>query len=136
MPLYLRFTSDPQRDMERGHSLWIDPHWTDEDAERLKEEGKEMAWCEEVGMWGQKHWGLSGHELNAETLEEAAREIQEGTWYKNPARASYAIFRGEDARPLRIGINPPFVETPEGHDFTPHEILHFEKADCAFDSAS
>lgn len=111
MPLYLRFTSDPERDMERGHSLWLDPRWTDEDAQRMKEEGKAMAYCEEVGMWGKKHWGLSGHELDAKTVDEALSEIREGMWYKDPERASFAIFQGEDARPLHRGRDAAFVET-------------------------
>lgn len=133
MEFFLRFTADPEEDMERGHSLWLDPTMTERQADRAKEKGKAIIWHEEMGMYAQKHHGLSGHALEADTLEEALEEVREseGThdYYEDPAEEPWAIFAGEDAR--MHGDSQKYASTFEGDDFTPHETLHFEDNDGA-----
>lgn len=137
MAYFLRFTSSPTRDLENGHSLWYLGRPSEVD--RVREEGvKELVYDEDVGMWAIKHLGLSGHELKAKTLDEAIREVrEEGPWFGNPTKQSWAIFEGENARPAVYNPHTSkYVETPEGDDFTPHEVLYFETSNRKYDPST
>lgn len=124
--LFLRFTSDPTRDMKFGRSLWF--LYDSEEAERLMEEGKAVSFNKELGEYVWEHCGLSGHALESETLEEAMEEVKNGSWFADWKRDSWAIFEGERTTP-----NPRYAETNEGCDFIASEVrFYLESPDSLF----
>jgi hypothetical protein len=105
--------------MKYKRSLWItwqrekpDPH-----------SNVDPEWNAEYECWCFPHKGLSGHRLEAHTLEEAIEEVKQGRWFGNTKYDSWAIFAG-DCASEEYGLY-----TPEGHDFTPIQLMHFEKVD-------
>lgn len=130
--IFLRFTSDAQRDMERGRSLWFYPNMSDAEAKERKANGDAMVWVDDFGMhgaWAQEHHGLSGHQLRIdddtqiETLQDALRAVEQGSWYMDPQRDAWALFIGERADTRQQG----YVSTPEGDDFTPEAVAYVHK---------
>lgn len=116
--LFLRFTTSPSLDLQRGRSLWF--LYDSEEAELLMEQGKAVSFNKELGEYVWEHCGLSGHALEAETLEQAMKEIKEGSWFGDWRRDSWAIFEGE-----RATRDPRYAETNEGCDFTASEVLFY-----------
>jgi len=109
---FLRFTSDPNRDIEYGTSLWVD--WNDDDPNQ--DHNEEYVWVDDYECWCKKHSGLSGHALDADTLEEAIEETKQGRWFGNPNKDSWAIFEGDFADEQ---------DTPEGDTFIAESAAHF-----------
>lgn len=114
---YLRFTLSPEDDMKYKKSIWI----TYECEKPVPSEGVEAEWNEKYECWVYPHKGLSGHQLWAETLEEAIEEVKSGRWFANPKTTSWAIYAGDCAS------DEYGVSTPEGDDFTPVQLMHFEE---------
>lgn len=109
---YLRFTEKPVADVKNKYSRWYDSSLSDADA---KEQGYIK---DEDGDYYIQHSGLSGHHLNAETLEEAIREVEHKTnVFKNVNKDSWAIFEAN--------YDVPTIEdTPEGNTFYPEKVLY------------
>jgi hypothetical protein len=113
---FLRFTEDVESDFSYGKSIWI----TYEDEKPEPSQGVSPLWNEEYGCWCFSHKGLSGHALEADTLEDAIKEVEDGRWFSNIKSTSWAIFAGDDASHA-FG-----VDTPEGDDFSPIKIMHYQ----------
>lgn len=111
---YLRFTDDVNSDMSFGRSMWI----TYEDENPGESEGIEAEWNDDFSCYVYRHKGLSGHRLDAETLEAAIAEVMNGNWFGNPNTDKWVIYAGDDAS-HQYGVS-----TPEGHDFTPIEVIY------------
>lgn len=117
MALFLRFTYNPDLDIERGASF----HATDyREADITKKELAEILGCntgdiESVnGMLVYMLNGLCGYELDAETIEEAIEEIEEGDWQFSGI-GDPVIFKGV--------ASSDSVEVPDGDLFHPQAIL-------------
>lgn len=125
---FLRFTTDPERDIRYGKSLWR--VYDSAEAERLIEQDKACYYNSALGEYVLEHCGLSGHALEAETLEEALEEVQEGGWFGRIDRDSWAIFEGEEAvRDWRYAT----TEESKSCDFIAHAVVHFVASDNVLD---
>lgn len=115
---YLRFTTSTDDDMTYRHSLWIE--WNEDDPSQIPSgpvQG-EWIWVDKFECWCMKHSGLSGHYLEAQTLEEALEEVREGRWFGNISHEEWAIFEGTWSI---------VQDTPEGDTFTPHRVVFSSK---------
>jgi hypothetical protein len=121
---FLRFTSDPSRDIERNYSLWF--IYDGEEVERMREAGKELIYVEDIGEWATPHAGLSGHSLDAETIDEAIAEVEAGRWFADQSKDSWGIFEGKMCATQ---------DTPEGDTFKAIECVYYRKSDSEFDSS-
>lgn len=118
--IYLRFTENPQADIDFGRSVWFMGDWTAEDAEREKANGKNVQWYPSFEMYGIPHDGLSGHYLEASTIEEAIAEVMEHKqYYKNAETNNWALFEcnGYECQ----------QDTPEGDTFRTSKLLYFRQ---------
>jgi len=121
---FLRFTADADRDLQRGYSLQY-LNGNEDEFNALKARGERVAYLDDVEDYVWFHKGLSGHHINAATLEEAIEIVESapaGRYFGDPAKDSWAIFEGYDACDL------PGAQTWEGHDFTPVSVAHFQPA--------
>ena len=117
---FLRFTSDPNRDIQYGSSLWVD--WTQSDRDEHPDpKDDQWIWVEDFACWCRKHSGLSGHALSLDhdAIEDAIEEVMNGHWFANPHKDSWAIFEGQYSNEQ---------DTPEGDTFNAESILHFCEA--------
>ena len=116
---YLRFTSSVEDDMKYQKSIWIT--WETEKPED-DGHGVEPEWNDEYECFVYPHKGLSGHKLDADTLEEAIEEVKNTKgWFGNVKREEWAIYAGDSAS------DEYGVDTPEGHDFTPIQLMYKSK---------
>ena len=111
---YLRFTDNLKKDMFYKKSIWI----TYEAEKPEGSQGVEAEWNNEFDCWVFPHKGLSGHRLEAQTLEEAIVEVKTGSWFANPKKDNWVIFAGDCAG------NCYGADTPEGDDFTPVSVVY------------
>lgn len=116
---FLRFTADPDRDLEYGCSLWVD--WNQDDPDENPDPSDDAwIWVDYFECWCRRHSGLSGHALEAETMEGAVAEVLGAkNWFANPHKDSWAIFEGDFAREQ---------DTPEGHSFKADSVAYFQEA--------
>ena len=115
MTYFLRFTETAEADMERNQSV----HATDSAsiAEAVEWHGGDTDdyVIIESGLVCQKIEGLCGFELDAENLEDAMAEIENGDWGIYDAdNMSWAIFDGEDAD----------SDLPDGDTFVAISIIY------------
>ena len=113
---FLRFTEDPQADIDHKYSRWYDSF------------GFSSAEAEENGLlkdqfgYYKNHAGLSGHRLDAESLTEALQDIQSGlgpshgVWFRNVHKDNFAIFEG---------YATDMQDTPEGDTFIAERVVAY-----------
>lgn len=118
-PLFLRFTDSIEDDMKYRRSLWIQPAFQVEENHDFAqwEEGVDYIRLDD-DMIGVFHDGLSGHVLKSETIEDAIKEVEAGTWFYKLDR-SWAIYE-VDGR-LAHG------DTPEGDTFSPSRVIYYRE---------
>lgn len=87
--LYIRFTNEPQKDLERGYSFaGYEMYSSKEEAEAAFAEygdGDKVAQDNVTGLWGRRLSGLCGFEI--ESIDEVDSIISEETNY----RRDYAV---------------------------------------------
>lgn len=115
---YLRFTDDPNIDIEHKYSRW---YMDDQELEAAKEnglkEGKDYFKDEDSGDYYKLHTGLSGHYIDAETLGEAIQKVESKKhWFRNSEEDNWSIFESDDD----INVKQ---DTPEGNTFFPYKVL-------------
>lgn len=117
---YLRFTEDPNTDLEHKYSRWYMDDMELEWAKENLKEGKDYYKDKDSDNYFKLHTGLSGHKLNAETLTDAIKEIEaKEWWFKNSKKDNWAIFESDDSISTQ-------QDTPEGDTFYPYKIWFFK----------
>lgn len=114
--LFLRFTEDPQADMQHGFSRW---YVEDMELELAIEKGESLE-SDQFGTY-RKHAGLCGHDLETEDLEDAIQDINKGWeprsgWFRDIETSNYAIYEGYETS---------IQDTPEGTTFRAEKLVAF-----------
>ena len=122
MELYLRFTSDPYRDLSKNYSFQT--FWKDEEKDILEILGKEVTHMDD-GSYSIIKAGLSGHKLSSESLTAAIAEVNQGSWYGEPDCYSWAIFEGY--------MNGIAQDTVGGVTFKATNLAYFKKTTSEID---
>lgn len=110
--LFLRFTNEPEKDLERGTSI----HGSDYDSvEEAKKAEPDCEWCEtDNGKYvGQILEGLCGYALASDNLEDAIEEIEDGVWQFDYV-GKPVIFKGRYSNDINL--------VPDGDLFIPFSI--------------
>lgn len=120
MALYLRYTENIEKDVERGvsyHYTGLDKDMTAEEvAEACNIEIDEIEYNEDARQWVQVLSGLCAFQLEADNLEDAVEEAEEFEYnsvYNTRDMGPYAIVEGDYAG-----------ECPEGDCISVTKVLY------------
>lgn len=109
---YLRFTDTPKLDIKHGSSRFYDSSLDEEEA---ISQGYQK---DPSSGWFWEHSGLSGHHIEAESLDEAIRIAEnEGPWFRDAKGDSWSIFENDESEYVN-------EDTPEGNTFKPLKVLY------------